>query len=332
MGTSPTWQSILQQILRIPGEQQRMAVSIGLSQMTLTRWAKGESNPQRPHLTRLLQVIQPAYRDELLTALEETYPDIHSWQKDDSAENIPSEFFAELLSVRTTTTDSLRFWRISDMILRQVLAQLDPNQLGMAVTLVQCMPPSEAHGNKIRSLRERTGRGTFPWSADLEPIALFLGMESLAGYATESRHTVNVDDLTKEKLLPAYRTDFEVSAASHPIMLGERIAGCLAASSTQVGYFTQQRQSLLVAFSNLASLAFNKEEFYDPKLVELRVMPTPKYQRPILNDFRQRVSRMLTNGTNQRQRLNNSESERKVWLQIEEELLTLPEEAYQHQT
>jgi len=193
MDVAPIWQSILQQILRIPGEQQRMAVAIGLSQMTLTRWAKGESNPQRPHLIRLLQVIPPAYRDQMLEALEDTYPDIHSWQKDNSEENIPSEFFAQLLSVRTTTTDSLRFWRISDMVLKQVLAQLDPNQLGMAVTLVQCMPPSEAHGNKIRSLRERAGRGTFPWSADLEPIALFLGMESLAGYATESRRTVNVE-------------------------------------------------------------------------------------------------------------------------------------------
>ena len=331
MGASPTWQSILQQILRIPGEQQRMAVAIGLSQMTLTRWAKGESNPQRPHLTRLLQVTPLAYRDQLLEALEATYPDIHSWQKDDSAENIPSEFYAQLLSVRTTTTDSLRFWRISDMVLKQVLAQLDPNQLGMAVTLVQCMPPCEAHGNKIRSLRERAGRGTFPWSADLEPIALFLGMESLAGYATESRRTVNVDDLTKEKLLPAYRTEHEVSAAAHPIMLGGQIAGCLATSSTQVGYFTQQRQALLVAFSNLASLAFDKEEFYDPKSVELRVMPTPAYQRPILDGFRQRVSRMLTNATNQRLRINNTEAEQKVWLQTEEELLSFPDEAYQHE-
>jgi transcriptional regulator with XRE-family HTH domain len=331
MGASPTWQSILQQILSIPGEQQRMAVAIGLSQMTLTRWAKGESNPQRPHLTRLVQVIQPAYRDELLAALEAKYPDIHSWLKDDTSEQIPSDFFAQLLTVRTTTTDSLRFWRISDMILKQVLAQLDPNLLGMAVTLVQCMPPAEAHGNKIRSLRERTGRGTFPWSADLEPLALFLGMESLAGYATESRRTVNVDDLRKDKLLPAYRTDHEVSAAAHPIMLGGSIAGCLAASSTQVGYFSQQRQALLVAFSDLASLAFTKDEFYDPKLVELRVMPTPEFQRPRLNSYRQRVSRQLTNATHQRLRMSNSEAEQKVWLEIEEELLTLPDEAYRHE-
>ncbi len=330
MGTSSTWQNILQQVLKIPGEQQRIAVAIGLSQMTLTRWAKGESNPQRPHLTRLVQVIQPALRDALLEALEDSYQDIHSWLKDDSSEYIPSEFIAQLLSVRTTTTDSLRFWRISDMILKQILAQLDPNQLGMAVTLVQCMPPSERHGNKIRSMRERAGRGTFPWTADLEPMALFLGMESLAGYAVEARRIVNTDDLTKEKLLPTYGTDFEASASAHPILLGGYIAGCLAASSTQIGYFTQQRQSLLVAFSNLASLAFDKEEFYDPKLLELRVMPTPKYQRPILNDFRLRVSKLLTTATHQRTRMSNTEAEQKVWIDIEEKLLSLPDEAYEH--
>jgi transcriptional regulator with XRE-family HTH domain len=330
MGTSSTWQNILQQVLKIPGEQQRIAVAIGLSQMTLTRWAKGESNPQRPHLTRLVQVIQPAFRDALLEALEDSYQDIHSWLKDDSSEYIPSEFIAQLLNVRTTTTDSLRFWRISDMILKQILAQLDPNQLGMAVTLVQCMPPSERHGNKIRSMRERAGRGTFPWTADLEPMALFLGMESLAGYAVEARRIVNTDDLTKEKLLPTYGTDFEASASAHPILLGGYIAGCLAASSTQIGYFTQQRQSLLVAFSNLASLAFDKEEFYDPKLVELRVMPTPKYQRPILNDFRLRVSKLLTTATHQRTRMSNTEAEQKVWIDIEEKLLSLPDEAYEH--
>ena len=72
----------------------------------------------------------------MLEALEDTYPDIHSWQKDNSEENIPSEFFARLLSVRTTTTNLLRFWRISDMVLKQILARFNPNQLGMAVTLV----------------------------------------------------------------------------------------------------------------------------------------------------------------------------------------------------
>ncbi|TMC18508.1 MAG: hypothetical protein E6J33_06530, partial [Chloroflexi bacterium] len=138
MNTLLSWQSSLQHMLKVPGERQRMATALGLSSMTLTRWATGESNPQRSHLIRLVQVVQLQYREELLEGLEAAYPDFQSWLKDDSSEHIPSEFFAQLLDIRTTTTETLRFWRISDLILKQVLAQLDPNQLGMSITLVQC--------------------------------------------------------------------------------------------------------------------------------------------------------------------------------------------------
>ena len=328
MVTTQAWHKIVTLALKVPGERQRLATSLGISSMTLTRWASGESQPQRPHLIRLVQTIGPHYRDDLIEALETIYPEIHSLLKEEIPDHIPSSFYSELLSIRTTTTESLRFWRISDLILKQFLLQLDPNQLGMSVTIIQCMPPAVKHGSKIRSLRERVGRGTSPWTADLEHISLFLGLESLGGYTSEARHIVNVDDLSKDKLLPAYQDKFEVSAAAHPIMLGGRIAGCLSASSTQVGYFTQQRQALLMAFSDLASLAFDKSEFYDPKLVELRVMPKPAYQRPIIDEFRFRVSQTLMAATYQRLRLTNQQAEQQVWSEIEDQLLSLPDEAY----
>ncbi len=318
MVTPVSWQSILQQMIRTPGEHERLAEAIGLSQMTITRWAKGNSNPQRPHLTRLVQVVQPQYREDLIEALELTYPEIQSWLKD------------VVLSIRTTTTDTLRFWRISDLVLNQALLQLDPHQYGMSITLAQCMPPSPYHNNKIVSLRERVGKGTYPWAADLEHLALFLGMEALGGYATEMRHIVNVDDLSKDKLLPAYQTEHEVSAAAHPIMFGGYIAGCISASSTQIGYFTQARQALLVAFSDLASLAFEKEDFYPPDIIELRVMPKPAFQRPLLAKFRHKVSKTLTTAAHQRLHMSNLEAEQQVWREIEEELFAQPDEAYEH--
>jgi transcriptional regulator with XRE-family HTH domain len=330
MVTPALWQNILQQMIKTPGEHERLAEAIGLSQMTITRWAKGSSNPQRPHLTRLVQVVQPQYREDLIEALEITYPDIQSWLKDEVSEQIPADFFAQILSIRTTTTDALRFWRISDLILKHALTQLDPHQYGMSITLAQCMPPSPHHNNKIVSLRERVGKGTYPWSADLEHLALFLGMESLGGYATEMRHIVNVDDLSKDKLLPAYQTEHEISAAAHPIMLGGLVAGCLSASSTQVGYFTQARQALLIALSDLASLAFEKEDFYPPEMIELRVMPRPEFQRPILAKFRHKVSKTLTQAAQQRLLMSNREAEQRVWQEIEEELFSLPDNAYEH--
>lgn len=322
----PAWSVVLQGIIKSPAERQRLASALGIATMTLTRWASGESNPQRPHLIHLVQVVQPQYRQELLAALEKQYPDIQSWLRDDSAEHVSADFFAQVLNVRTTTTEGLRFWRISDMVLKQALAQLDPNKLGMSVKLIQCMPP--AQDGRIRSLRERAGKGTPPWTSDLEHDVLFLGLESLSGYAAEVRHLVNDDNLNERKTFPAYKADFEVSAAAHPIRFEGRIAGCLLASSTQESYFTQQRLSLFATFSDLISLAFDKTDFYAPELVELRVMPPPEIQRPLITSFRQRVTRKFQEAMYRRQRISNSEAELQAWQEIESELLAYQMEQF----
>lgn len=316
----PSWSSVLQGIIKSSAERQRLSSALGVTSMTLSRWASGESKPQRPHLIHLLQVVHPAQRQDLLEALEVQYPEIQAWLTEDTSEQIPAEFFAQVLNIRTTTTESLRFWRISEAVLKQALAQLDPNRLGMAVKLVQCMPPSS--DGKIRSLRERAGKGTTPWPADLEHDVLFLGLESLCGYAVEVRHIVSDDDLRRDKHQPAIQDDNEVSAAAHPVRFEGRIAGCLLASSTQPGYFSQQRLNLLATFSDLISLAFDKDDFYPSNQIELRVMPDPRIQRPILANFRQRVTAKFQQAAYQRQHLSNAEIELQAWKELETELLT----------
>ncbi|GHO84118.1 GAF domain-containing protein [Dictyobacter formicarum] len=328
----PSWSSVLQGIIKSSGERQRLSSALGVTSMTLSRWASGESKPQKQHLIHLLQVVNANQRPELLEALEQHYPDIQSWLTEDSSEHIPSEFFAQVLNIRTTTTESLRFWRISELVLKQALAQLDPNKLGMAVKLVQCMPPSL--GDKIRSLRERAGKGTPPWTADLEHDVLFLGLESLSGYAVEVRHIVSDDDLRLSKTFPAIQDSFEVSAAVHPIRFEGQIAGCLLASSTQAGYFSQQRLNLLSTFSDLISLAFEKEDFYPSHMIELRVMPKPEVQRPILAHFRQRVTNKFQQAMQQQQHFSNAEIELSAWKELEAELLaynTTQTDVYKHQ-
>lgn len=317
------WSIVLQNIIRSSAERKRLASALGMADMTLTRWASGESTPQRPHLTRLVQVLQPNHREEIVIALRETYPDIQSWLKADVEERIAPEFFAQVLNVRTTTTESLRFWRISEMVLKQALLQLDPNNLGMAIKLIQCMPPKDG---KIRSIRECAGKGTPPWTDDLEHDVLFLGLESMSGYATETRHFVNDDDLRKNKIVPAFKGDFEISAVAHPIRSEGRVAGCLLASSTQEGYFTQQRVALSAAFGDLISLAFDKNDFYPPACIELRFMPPPEVQKPIIATFRERVTKRFRKVGRNGTRLSNPEIALAVWQEIEEELLSLPDE------
>lgn len=323
----PAWSSILQGIIKSTAERQRLSAALGVTSMTLSRWASGESKPQRPHLIHLLQVVHPNQRQELLDALNSAYPDIQSWLTEDTTEQVPSEFFARILNIRTTTTESLRFWRISEEVLKQALLQLDPNRLGMAVKLVQCMPPRPEDG-KVRSLRERAGKGTAPWTADLDHDVLFLGLESLSGYAVEVRHIVNDDDLRLgSKTFPAVQDQYEVSAAAHPIRFEGHIAGCLLASCTQPGYFSQQRLNLLTVFSDLISLAFESDDFYPPQKIELRVMPAPEVQRPILTKFRQRVTSKFQQAMYQNQQFSNAQIELQTWQEIEYDLLSGPYEA-----
>ncbi len=322
MGTTPPdWSVVLQGILRPPGERQRLSSTLGVTTMTLSRWASGESRPQRPHLIHLMQVLPIQQRQELMNAFEKVYPDIRSWLTEESSEQIPASFFAQVLNLRTTTTESLRFWRISEFVLKQALSQLDPHNMGMAIKLIQCMPPSQ--DGKIRSLRERAGKGTLPWPADLEHDVLFLGLESMSGYATEVRHIVSYGDLRKNKPVPAYQDENELSAAAHPIRFEGRIAGCLLASSAQVDYFTPPRLGLLATFSDLIALAFDKSDFYPPQQVELRIMPRPIVQRPILATFRQRVTEKFQNAMYQHKQLSNSEIELQTWQDLETELLAM---------
>ncbi len=317
----PTWSIVLQGILKSSAERQRLSSALGVTTMTLSRWASGESKPQRNHLIHLLQVILPHQRQELLEALEQYFPELPSWLAEDFSEQIPASFFAHVLNIRTTTTEGLRFWRISDMILKQALTQLDPHNLGMAIKLIQCMPPSI--DGKIRSLRERAGKGSLPWTADLEHDVLFLGLESMSGYATEVRHIVSDGDLRTGKTFPAFQDVHELSAAAHPIRFEGRIAGCLLASSVQAEYFTQPRLNLLTTFSDVIALAFDKSDFYPPNQVELRVMPPPLIQRPILATFRQRVTTRFQQVMHHQQQLTNAEIELQVWQDLEAELLAI---------
>jgi hypothetical protein len=320
----PPWSSVLQDMIKSSAERQRLSTALGVTAMTLSRWSNGESKPQRPHLMQLVRVVHPNYRQALLDTLQGEYPDIHTWLTEDTSEQIPPEFFAQVLNIRTTTTESLRFWRITDAVLKQALALLDPNRLGMAVRLLQCMPPyPDRATGKVRSLREIAGKGTSPWTADLEHDVVFLGLESMSGYAVESRHVMNDDNLYQSKTFPAVQDQFEVSAAAHPVRFEGHIAGCLLASSVQTKYFSQQRQALLATFSDVIALAFDKEDFYAPYEIGLRFMPKPDIQRPYIATFRQRVTMRLQEAMEQGRQVSNAQIEREVWHELETELLDL---------
>lgn len=318
-----SWRTILRRIVKPAGERQRLASIIGLVPMTLARWISGESVPHKAHILRLLHVVNPSLRDELLDALEIDFPDIRLLYQNEGIEQLSSAFFAELLNIRATTSGPLLFHRMSQSVLDKAILLLDPHRLGMAITIARCMPSTPERNQKIYSLKELAGRGTPPWKPDLEPESIFLGAESLGGYVTQKSYFSNVADLKAESRRQIRRTAHEISAAAYPIMLSGSIAGCIIASSTQLDYFSKEYMELLEVFSHLASLAFENDEFYPLSSISLQMMPSKEMQLPILATFWGRAMNIQEETLRQGGSISNAEAEQQALRQIEAELLAI---------
>lgn len=310
------WRELLGKIIKDSQERQRIANELRISPVTLTRWVSGESKP-RPQNLRLLLNALPAYRQELLALLPREFGEMFTETIDEEEveEEIPSIFYARILNAHSTLPRILHFTSICDVILQQALKQLDPNRVGMEITVVQCMYPQ---GGKVRSLRESMGRGTPPWDRELEQRTIFLGAESLAGYVVAAGRPQAIQSRSQaDHLLPVRWLQGEESAMAHPIMLADRVAGCLLVSSTQPNYFlSETRQRLIQCYAELLSVAFEPEVFYELRCIELGNMPSYEVQRLYIASFRQRAAKLM-----RQERLNIIEAERVVWQQMEEELL-----------
>lgn len=324
MQKASSWRELLASITSNPAERERIATEAGVRSITLSRWISGESKPRPQNLHSLLKGLPRQYQDqfrELIGSEDGLSYSVLSEEQDQSDE-VPYTFISEVFHTRAREPETLLFWTLSHLILQHALRHLDPEPVGMSITIVQCMPPVEG---KIRSLRERTGLGTPPWPGDLEHYGIFLGAESLAGYVVSSGHHAEVQDLREEQtLLPAYQVEYEVSASAHPIMYTGRIAGCLLVSSTLPRYFlSPSRTALIDGYANLLALAFKPEEFYELEAIELSLMPSLAIQRARFADFRQRVARIMLQAQVAQRPINSMQAEQIAWQQLEEELRQL---------
>jgi transcriptional regulator with XRE-family HTH domain len=327
MQETHTWRTLLGTILQDLQERQRIATELGMNPMTLIRWANNETKPRVQNLQQLLRALPGKYRQSMIELLTIEFPElalvVKNSMDEDSSQEIPSEFYTRVLRAHATTPRQQRFWSISNLILQQALGQLDSNQLGMEITVAQCMPPCNAP--KVRSLRERIGRGTKPWNTNVEQRVMFLGIESLAGYAlTTLRQLVIQDRSERQNLFPGSWVEYEESAVACPITYEGRAAGCLLVSSTQPGYLLPFRQQLIQNYADLLVLAFVPEEFYASEEIELYPMPSPQIQVGHFSHLRQRISDVMLESYKNQRPINVLEAEQIVWQQIEKEFLYMP--------
>lgn len=311
-----TWRELLGTAIADASERQRVAKELGVSVVTLFRWVSGESKPRAHNLRGLLAAL-PQQRSQLLPLLEGEFEGLLAGAKEEPqalTETIPAEFYRQLHHTLPYLPVLLRFSSLSNLILQQAVEQLDPDQLGIAIVVASCMPPS--FEGKIRSLRIRAGRGTAPWQRDLAQQAILLGAESLAGHVVSSGHIETNQRLSDVvSAAPGYQDVWEESAVAVPIMLCGKIAGSFLVSSTQPDYFHSSRYTLVESYAELLSLAFDPEDFYDPELIALWPVPPREVQLEHFTDFQQRVARvMLQSSTTLVQ------AELQVWQQIEQEL------------
>jgi hypothetical protein len=240
---------------------------------------------------------------------------------DASPESIPVTLYNRALHLLCTTSYERRFWTTSTAVLNDALKRLDPNRLGLQLSIQQCMAP--AYGNTVRCLRARLALGTPPWS-ELVEQGRFFGAESLVGFATSIGRQYTIANINEMHQLQDHLPEYAMSAGASPIMYAGRVAGCLLVVSTQPGYFSQPALlELIQNYAQLLVLAFHPEDFYDLERVELQPMPSFQAQQSYLSSIQQRILRLLKKAAIDHSPLSYDVAEQEALWQIEEEFLQL---------
>lgn len=319
-----TWQELLKQILEEPQEKQRIAHEIHVTPVTLLRWAQNVSKPRDDNMQLLLKAIPGEYSQIFTQLSAHDFPYVaHEYATTGNiVPELPPEFYARVLSAYANTPESLYPQAVYDLILQQALEHLDPDRRGMAISIVQCIPP--ATNSKIRSLREITGRGTPPWQRDLGQETIFLGAESLAGAAVMHCRQVMIPNReSNQTLFPAHWLEYEQSAAAYPLTHKAKIAGCVLVSSAQPYYFGEVHLKLIECYAHLLALAFEPEHFFALDSFQLHLMPPYTLQLPHLRQFNQLATQRFVEVAARHQPLTFQEAQMLVWQEIEDTLLRL---------
>ncbi len=319
-----TWRDLLGQLASHPSERQRIADALGVNSYTVSRWINNETEPRASTLKKLPDAFPSPYREQLLELIHaEFFPHLSSLTSPGpdrvSTEEVSPEPLARILAAYATVSGRFRAWSIRNLTLQWAIGQLDPEQVGLQLTVVQCVPPLPAH--PVRSLCERMGVGTAPWETGVGRHLKFLGAESLSGWTVGRGEPEVVQDTGQKRgPLPVRPDPYEHSTAAWPFQREGKLAGCLLVESTQVNYFTPLRLSWIEVYANALALSFRDEEFYDLRRIALHQVPLRSQEQEYtsLAQFRDRITRLRSDETYQ---LSEAEAEVLVLQQIEVELL-----------
>lgn len=316
------WQAMLKVLIADTRMRARLAEAIHVRQVTLQRWSDGATRPRIENIRALLKHLPSEYYPQFMRLVLVDFPELlrDELSEDRIIEHIPSEFYARVLSNRALIPMAIYRQSMQDLILQQALQHLDPDQHGLALTMVICVPPRNK-GGRVRSLHEFGGLGTPPWPRHLEERPLFLGAESLIGYALSHVRPCVINSRDDVTIFPAQWGIHERSIAAFPIIVHGRLVGGLVAASAHELFFTPQRIALLEAYAHLAICIFELDKTFAPEEIELNLMPPYGQQRPYFAGYHQRVSRKLIARNGSKEQITLEQARQLVWQDLEEVLL-----------
>lgn len=311
----------LKELLHDPAVRRLIERHSDISSRTLARWTSGETDePDRKRLAGLLQAL-PHYRDQLLTTITKAIPDFDVPLIDNTRnfqEEVPQAFWLRLLETNATTPGYLHFHAVVDLIFLQLQTYVDPEQIGVYMTLIGCSPPPDP-SLPIASLREIVTRTTYHPKSERITTHSFMGVETLSGHTVSTGLAHVIQDLSEERLLPFRKASGLNSAAAYPVQRAGKIAGCLLITSSQTHAFQMRLQYLLQIYSHFLALAFDSSQFYDPSMIKLRQLPPLANQHTYLARFPDYLLAILRRDPT----LTRTQAEILAWQKIEKELLSL---------
>src|SRR5690242_20912861 len=130
------WRELLKLVIAEPAIRKRIDNEIGKQAVNIKRWINGKAEPRVQNLKQLLNVI-PEYRERFIDLLGDEYADEFYASFDDATKEIAATFIGDILSARARVSRERRYWALCRQILEQAIAQLDPDRLGMAITVVR---------------------------------------------------------------------------------------------------------------------------------------------------------------------------------------------------
>jgi hypothetical protein len=257
-------------------ETLRVATELDITSTTIYRWINGVSVPHINHLKRLLEVMLPEHRSNLIYAIKQSFPNMADLYPKSTRE-VPKDIYYHVVEmVVQIEEDSMRQWQVIQAIFEYILLHLDADRLGLSITYSTLMP---AHKDGIHSLREVMVLGNYPFPTSSES-KVYLGSTTLVGTTAQVLHTQTWESSEHRIGSLAQVNENAHSACAHMVMRAGRLSGVLSVSSTQPNFFNDPKmRQAVVEYAQLLSLGLCERDFYPHQQLALRPMPDLKWQR-----------------------------------------------------